>query len=94
MLLCYSYLLMLFKCKNSWNKTYFTADRSANILDCLHAESQVIPSPASAAGLKANLAARQAERPNLGSVWWTFPMRRGGPEERTLNIYLEAAGAP
>jgi hypothetical protein len=30
----------------------YSADRSANILDCLRAESQVIPSLASAAGLR------------------------------------------
>jgi hypothetical protein len=37
------------------------ADRSANILDCLHAESRVSPSLDLAAGLMANLAARQAD---------------------------------
>jgi hypothetical protein len=76
-------------------KHLYSADRSANILDCLHAESRVIPSLALAAG----------PRP----TWWpgkltgqiqmphdrTFPACGGGraPEERTLKIYLEAVGA-
>jgi hypothetical protein len=42
------------------------AGLSANILDGLRAESRVIPSQALAAGLKANLAARQADQLDLG----------------------------
>ncbi len=87
MLFCDSYSITLFKCKNSWKRHLYSADHSANILDGLRAESQVIPSPALAAGLRPTWQ-RFKLTGNLESPHdITFPLRGPGTSRENFSRF-------